>query len=235
MSSLPYDPGVAGITALRLVREAEGIEKSPAPSRHYAFLARLHADARRELWSAEAWIIFGRAHLMRAQIADAVAAFEQALLLGTPHPDARMWLGVSLRRLGRTADAARALQRAVDVHPDHARAHYELAMTRRELGQWPEHGRHLHRAVEADPTLVEAWYQLGNWHNLARRWDDAVSAYRFALRVDPDHVGALHNLGGLLARLGRERAARRLHRRLAGLDPHLAAMLRTTIEGYRRA
>jgi len=198
-------------------------------------MARLHADVYRELWSAEAWIELGRAHLMRAQVAEAASAFEQALLLGTPHPDAQMLLGVSLRRLGRMADAARTLQGAVETHPGNARALYELAMTKRALGQWPEQGQHLRRAVEVDPTLVEAWYQLGNWYNLGRQWEEAIAAYRSALRVNDEHVGSLHNLGGLLARVGRERAALRLQRRLQGLDTNLGATLLSTIEGYRKA
>jgi len=235
MSRLPFNPGVTGGQALRLVREAEGVERSAAPARYYASMAHLHADARRELWSAEAWVELGRAHLMRAQVAEAVAAFEQALLLGTPHPDARMLLGVSLRRLGRTADAARTLERALDAIPDHARAHYELAMTYRELGRWTRQGDHLTLAVEADPTLVEAWYQLGNWNNLGRKWEEAISAYRYALRVDAEHVGALHNLGGVLARIGRNRAATRLQRRLNRLDVNLGATLQGTIDGYRKS
>ena len=234
MSRLPFNPGVTGGHAPRLVREAEGVGRSSAPARYSASMAHLQADARRELWSAEAWVELGRAHLMRAQVAEAVGAFEQALLLETPHPDARMLLGVSLRRLGRVVDAARALERAVESCPEHARAHYELAMTYRELGRWPEQGDHLSLAVQADPTLVEAWYQLGNWYNLGRSWVEAISAYRYALRVDAEHVGALHNLGGVLARVGRERAATRLQRRLDRLDVNLGATLQGTIDGYRK-
>lgn len=229
-----FDPWMRGASALRLVRRAEGGTR-PTTGQYYASMLRLHERLHGEVWSAEAWLEAGRTHLARGDLIAAEEALRQALVIGTPHPDAGWLYGTILFRLGHPGAAAHVLEDAVRHRPSHARAHHQLALVYRALGRSREELRQLRRAIEADPRFPEAWFQLGNCLSLRREEAEAIAAWRAALDADPDHVGALHNLGRVLARAGDREGALELWRRLERIDPETAALLAVGLEPVKRA
>ena len=151
----------------------------------------------------------------------AVAAFTQALLIGTPDREVLYLLGVALTELGELERAERVLSDLVTEKPDHALAQQALARIYCELGRWEDEGRALTRAVAADPGLVEAHYRLGGWYSLQGRNDEAVRAYQGALAANPCHV---------LLRQGDVPGARTVLHRLRPLCEGIASLLEAGID-----
>ncbi len=59
----------------------------------------------------------------------AVKDFEKALQLNPKSAEARMWLGIALRKLNRNADARQALAKAVELNPNRIWAKQQLEKT----------------------------------------------------------------------------------------------------------
>jgi tetratricopeptide (TPR) repeat protein len=226
---IPFDPGGKGRGALQLLRQANGIARSSAHGRYYASLIRLREISFGELWSAEAWVETGKHHLFAGDLHPAVAAFAQAMLIGTPDRDVFYFLGATWYELGEFQRAEQVLSGLVEDRPDHARGHYMLALVYRALDRWDDEGEALKRAVEADPCHADASYRLGNWYGFAGDPEASIVAYRKALEADPGHEAALFNLGGLLNRLGRVEEAKAVRDSLQPINEYLAEMLTMSI------
>lgn len=230
MKNIPFDPGGKGRDALQLLRQANGVARSSAHGRYYSSMIHLREEIHGELWSAEAWVGTGKRHLFAREFEQAIAAFTQAQLIGTPDRDVLYLLGAARYELGEFERAEIVLSGLVRYSPDHARGHYMLALVYRELDQWEDVGEALKKAVELDPSHADAAYRLGNWYGFARDPEASVAAYRKALEAEPEHEGALFNLGGLLNRLGRVDEAKAVHGSLLSINVYLAEMLGMSIE-----
>lgn len=87
--------------------------------------------------NAQLWYEVGNA-LERAEGRDhAQAAYRRAGALDPNHVDARVALGLSLVRQGRSGDAATAFEAALEISPQHAEALIQLAMIRRAAAPPP--------------------------------------------------------------------------------------------------
>ena len=100
MKKPPFNPGTNGWDALRLVRESSGSKDTAALRRYYASMLHLREGACGELWSAEAYVAEGKYRLMEGDFEKAVAAFQQATLIGTPDRDVLYFLGAAWHELG---------------------------------------------------------------------------------------------------------------------------------------
>jgi tetratricopeptide (TPR) repeat protein len=80
----------------------------------------------------------------------------------------------------------------------------------------------------------EAYRTLARSHRRLGQRAKAVSAYERAVQMEPDSVETRYELGESLAAVGDRASARRLAESLERLDPELAALLRSTIEGPSR-
>ena len=197
-------------------------------------MIRLREDCLGELWSAEAWVETGKRHLFANEFEQAIAAFMQAMLIGTPDRDVAYFLGCAWYELGEFDRAERMLTDLVEDTPDHARGHYMLALVYRELDRWQDEGQALKKAVEADLRHADALYRLGNWLSFSGDPEASVDAYRKALEAEPEHERALFNLGGLLNRLGRMDEAKAVRDSLQPINDYLAEMLEMSIETQTR-
>jgi tetratricopeptide (TPR) repeat protein len=72
------------------------------------------------------------------------------------HANARMSLGTSLAREGRTAEALAELREAVRLDPRHGAAHFNLGVLLAQQGRDAEAAQHLEAALAANPTDAEA-------------------------------------------------------------------------------
>lgn len=186
-----------------------------------------------ELWSAEAYIAEGKNRLMAGRLEQAVEAFQQAMLIGTPDRDILYLLGASWVELGEFARAEWMLSILIADVPGHARAHYMLSLIYRELGRWDEATEALKKAVDADPTHADACYGLANCLSLDADLDlkqAAAELYRRCLDADPSHEGALYNMGQTLLWLGRVDEAKAVYDSLLPISESLALMLRDNME-----
>lgn len=233
MNNPPFDPGTRGWDALRLVRESSGSAGPSAHRSYYASMIHLREQVCGELWSAEASVEEGKRHLMQGQFDQAVEAFQQAMLIGTPDRDILYLLGAAWVELGQYNRAEWMLSILVADVPDHARGHYMLSRVYRELDRWDDVKESLKKAVDADPWHADACYSLANCISLTgdvMAREHAIDLYRQAINSQPDHEAALYNMGQTLLRLGRVDEAKAVYDSLLPISESLALMLRDSME-----
>ncbi len=146
----------------------------------------------------EALLALGDAHRLRASVAEAEAAYQQASAASPARFEPYLGLGRLYAANGRRDDALRALRRAHELDPSDLDVAFELG---RLLAN--DEGLELvRRAASERAAWPEAQVELGD--ELARRGDraGAEAAYRAAIAARADHEPAHAGLGRVLLAAG---------------------------------
>ena len=144
----------------------------------------------------------GNAAAREGRLAEAEAAYRQAVAADATNPRAHQSLGTVLVRRGNPQAALEHFGVAVRLEPENARAQSDLGVLLGELGQNDRALEHLGRALELEPELVEARLSLGGVQARMGRLDEAEATYRRALKGDPANGDARLGLGAVLAQAG---------------------------------
>jgi tetratricopeptide (TPR) repeat protein len=198
---------------------------------------RDQADASDTIQQSPAESHSNRGIALRAQgrIAEAIAAFRQAVQL---QPDVALFnfnLGAILHECRKFDDAISAYREAIRVKPDYAEAYANLGAALRSQGRTEEAVTAQRQAIKLKPTLAPAYANLGAALNELGKLNEAASACRHAITLNPNFDVAYGNLGSVLMELGRlpesraalqhavQLAPRNIkHRRYLGeLDPYV--------------
>ena len=169
--------------------------------------------------NAKARFEAGLEHLRAGRLAQATAAFEEAVAIDPGYAQAHSNLGVVLKRQGKLKEAVAAYRRAIESAPDYATAHSNLGNALRELGELKGAAAACGRAVEIDPSYAQAYSNLGLVLREQAKYADAVAACRKAVELKPDYADAHNNLGYALLGQGKLAAAIAACREAAALRP----------------
>ena len=121
------------------------------------------------------------------RLAEAQAAYEQALAINPDHAEAHNNLGVVLKAQGRLDAAAEAYRRAIVLKPTHAEAQNNLGLVLMDQGRLDEAIRCFERALQILPGYGTALYNLGIaaiWHEDIPR---ALRCFADTARIKHDH------------------------------------------------
>lgn len=152
------------------------------------------------------------AHEQAGRLAEAEAAYREALAV---HPD---WLGALnnlgnvLRSLGRSAEAERCFRDALGFEAAFAEAGFNLAGLLRSQGREGEAQSCLQQLLAALGASGDALVREG-------RHGDAAECYRNALYLQPDNTALINNYALALEALGRSDEALEQLSRARALDP----------------
>jgi|GEM_PF-6226243 len=164
----------------------------------------------------------GFERLAAGDIAGARQDFERALARDADYAEAKLNLGLLLRREGERDEAARLfgeVQRAAGDGPLAAKALYNLAELDLDAGAWSEAARSLERAAAMDTTIADYAGNLLFALVRAGRHPEAIAAGERALARWPGDPGLSKNLGYALVLAGRPAdALPHLDRAVAGLE-----------------
>jgi predicted O-linked N-acetylglucosamine transferase (SPINDLY family) len=154
---------------------------------------------------ARSAMLFERGNALRRQgrNREAVEAYDQALALRTPYPEALNNRGNALRDLKRYEEALASFDRALAANPAYARAHNNRGNVLRDLGRLDEALKSFDGALSLNPDYAEALVNRGNVLRDLKRHDDACASYGAALSLRPDWPPALNNRGLALMDLDR--------------------------------
>ncbi len=125
------------------------------------------------------WFTLGRAHKLAGQLAEAIAAYRQALALQPGFAPAWVSLGIALRQNGELDAAIECYQKAIALAPQLGVAHGNLANALVQRAQ---------RDAAADPAAAVT--------------DEVLTASQKAVDLAPDDAQVLYNHGLLLYRAG---------------------------------
>jgi tetratricopeptide (TPR) repeat protein len=144
-----------------------------------------------------AWEHFclGRSLLGGGNLAQAVAEFDQALLLNPQDFWASFYRGQCAYRLQHYADAVNAFGVCLALLPTSAHCFYNRALARTALGDTEKALLDYDRSLELDPNLGPAALNRGILHYNAKNYTAAIADLRRALKIGTDTARVYYNLG----------------------------------------
>jgi tetratricopeptide (TPR) repeat protein len=140
--------------------------------------------------SKEAWLDKGIALWDLNRYEEALATYEQALLLDLNYVYAWDGKGWALWKLKKYVQALAAYEQALRLDPNFANAWLGKGHTLDGLKRYEDALASYEQALRLDPNFVNAWDGKGNaLHNL-KRHEQALAAYEHALLLDPNNTYA---------------------------------------------
>ncbi len=186
----------------------------------------LHGDVVADSPGAiRALLTVGVAHYDRGELAEAEAAFRQALAREPGNPRALNDLGNVAVRRGRRAEAEALYRRAVAAAPGEVYHRRNLARLLLEAGRNAEGENALREILALDPLDAPALSDLGKARWIAGDRAGALAAWEAAVRADPSSPEARRARADALAGSGRHDLALADLRALVSLRPGDAAAL----------
>ena len=165
------------------------------------------------------WNLLGAAFKAQSKLEEAIAAYNNALLIKPGFAEAHNNIGAAFQSQGKFEEASAAYNKALLINPDYAKAHYNLGVTLKELGRLEEAEASYRQAITVKPDYAKAHYNLGITLQELGRSKDAEASYRKAIALKPDYAKAHYNLGLVLQTLGNIDAAAAVFRDACNLDP----------------
>ncbi len=161
-------------------------------------------------------------HLLRKDVAAAVATYDQ-LLEGQPDSP-KLWneKGVALHQDGRYADAASCYARALEADARYALASNNLGVSHYHAGDAEAAAEAFHRALDVAPTFVKARLNLALLFMKGKRLQQSLEAFRQVLLDAPEHAVAWNGVGLVLTDLRKFEEARNAFARATQSRPNFA-------------
>ena len=156
------------------------------------------------------------------RLAQAEAAYRQALVVQPAHADALHFLGLIAHQCGDNQAAAEHIGRAIASNSANPSFYCNLGLILSQLGRPAEAEANLRTALRLRPEFPEALNSLGIALYALGRRGEAEASYRQALRLKPDFADAWNNLGIAAASQVRPAEAEASYREALRLNPAFA-------------
>lgn len=147
-----------------------------------------------------AWVMLGRALLLRNDAPAAEEALRRAVGLAPDSAEPHFYLGVALFGRKKYAEAAGCFRKAGQLKPDFALAHYNLGHCLKEEGDAVGAIAAFRAAVSRKPDYAPAHTNLGELLARGGQYAEAVSHLRQAVQLNPADPHARALLDEALAR-----------------------------------
>lgn len=157
-----------------------------------------HRAVRADPTHPGAYGLLGLSLLQLGQVAEAVAALEQAASRNRNNPAMLGNLAQAYAAAARYDDAHQTFRRAQRLAPAHWPYALGAATTMAQQGKPGEAETLLRRLTERHPQEPSLWYNLGNVQLALRKPGEAEQSYRAALRIAPDDPDSQLSLGSAL-------------------------------------
>ncbi|MFN2602023.1 MAG: tetratricopeptide repeat protein [Gemmatimonadaceae bacterium] len=204
-------------------RESSGVDtgaKSPSMSRQgsthltLALALRLkgyHAEAMRECRAglaagedpAATLEAMASLHLLMAQPADALDAYDKRIKLGSVSPRVLNQRGIALYLLGRSSEAEQTFRDCLVRTPGYAAAENNLGALLWDTGKMREATNYFRRAARDDKALDSARINLALALYRQSHFQLSLDAYRAVIHDQPEHAIAWCGLARVLVEFGR--------------------------------
>jgi hypothetical protein len=125
--------------------------------------------------------------------ADAVAAYDKAVLLTPGNADAWNNRGVALENLGHYSEAVTSYDKAVTLQPAYTDAWFNRGVALRKMGRYADALVSYDKALASNPSDAKAWLNRGVALDYLGRYEESVASYDKALALQPNFSAAQEN------------------------------------------
>ena len=205
-----------GLGALALVAASTlggDADRPPGTAGLDLVLAQLEERVVADPQNPEARVAVAIAYAERGLLADAIAQYEQALVLEPDQQTALIGLGQAHLQLGHLDLAEESLGRVAELNVDNEQryiidqlqgVYYDLGRIAIERGQHEVAAERLNEALLINKTDADSWRLLGGVYETLDELEQAEGAYQVAVRLVPDYVEVYEALEALYGRAGDE-------------------------------
>ncbi|MGH9385370.1 MAG: sulfatase-like hydrolase/transferase [Vicinamibacterales bacterium] len=166
----------------------------------------------------DAWTMLGNEYFRRESFGEAVASYQQALVLKPDSDLATINLANAYRRLGQDENAMLGYRHYLERDPRNAYVHYQLGEVQADRGLLSDALESFSRALDSDPSLTAARVALGAVRIRQGDLGAGEREIRAALEQQPGVRLALYNLALIAEHRSQWDQAEQLYER--ELDAH---------------
>lgn len=134
---------------------------------------------------------------------EAIAQYQEVLLLNPDYSDGHYNMGVALEKIGQVTAAQEQYRQALRLDPGNGKAYMNLAGGLLKTGNVTEALAQFAKAVEFLPDLAQLRYDWGSALLRTGNFPAAIEQLNIAVKLDPQMAQAHENLGSALAQSGR--------------------------------
>ncbi len=124
---------------------------------------------------------------------EAIAAFNEAVIMRPDYADAHYNLGVTYNTSGMYEEAIQAYKQAIKIKPDYTQAHYNLGVTYNTSGMYEEAIQAYKQAIKIKPDYTDAHYNLCVSYLKLEDIDSAFEEYKILKNFDHQKAANLYN------------------------------------------
>lgn len=168
-------------------------------------LKTVEAEAEKTYSAADKSFLKGNKLYAEQKFAEAVAAYEEAVVLDPGNWGYRLNLGLSQKKAGQPEAALAAFRKAVEINPESYSANKETGEALAITKQFAEARPFYEKAVALSPGDPDAQYNLGVCLVNVGESEAALPRFQKAVEIKPDYAEAYYQMGTIL--IGQNKAA----------------------------
>ena len=168
-------------------------------------LKSVEAEIEKQYTAADKSFLKGNKLYAEQKFAEAVAAYEEAVVLGPGNWGYRLNLGLSQKKAGQPEAALAAFRKAVELNPESYSANKETGEALAITKQFAEARPFYEKAVALSPDDPDGQYNLGVCLVNVGESEAALPRFQKAVELKPDYAEAYYQMGTIL--IGQNKAA----------------------------
>ncbi|MDD5746893.1 MAG: SpoIID/LytB domain-containing protein [Candidatus Omnitrophica bacterium] len=132
------------------------------------------------------YLNMGEVLFLQGQTEEAIAALQQAIVLGQKGPMVYFWLGRCFESVRDWENAIQSYAKAVEQESSCAAAHHALGQLYSRKQQWTQAQKEYETTRELDPSITGIYSELAQVYLNQKLYERSLEAYRKVQAVDPD-------------------------------------------------
>jgi tetratricopeptide (TPR) repeat protein len=170
-------------------------------------------------YNATAWFCLGVSLSRAEKFAEALDAFDYALLIRADFPPALFNKANALAQLGRHQEAIDTYKSVLDTDEPQANVYLHIGELYEHINQ-PELALiNYSKAIRLDSGLSDAWLGMGIVLDQQNRLSEGIHYIKKALELEPENTMFLHTYGDFQRKLGFFEEAETAYRKVLELEP----------------
>ncbi|CAD5946408.1 glycoside hydrolase family 99-like domain-containing protein [Planktothrix agardhii] len=196
------------------------IQQRPSSFSDRPQVSSMVKSRRRSVSQAEPHYRLAQALVKQEKWQEAIAAYQQALIITPNWVEVQRELGDLFLKLERWDEAVQVYETAIGLRSEGAEVYHNLGDALLKLQRWEDAIAAYQKAIELNPEFSWSYNNLGDGLRELQRWDEAAQSYQKAIELKPDFALSHHNLGDVLVKKENWERAIAAYQKAVDLDPN---------------